>query len=308
MYINIIYCSNKCKYKSSQSITFLQTLFIILVLKMKLMYCILVVLLLAFNEAQQIDYVKRAEDALLLWNSHRAQTYKRIINVRDRVISGARIIYKVDLQDTVCLASKVVFPSYYDMVRSCPLMQGSRVQRCALYYDMGDIRTTKVNCESDEEEDSAPQIGMTGGTVKYDVSDQVVQDLIRKGVFEWDKRRNDGKYHLLKYAVEGSRSGILSSFKILLVDASCSVRTGLFDRYQDVYSRCSGRGSPRQCQLEFRYLDETQGANVICKSDMIDDVFNRYEDVYSHCTRRGSPRECVLEFRYLDERNSEVEC
>ncbi|KRZ12669.1 hypothetical protein T11_9105, partial [Trichinella zimbabwensis] len=239
-------------------------------LKMKLLYCMLVVLFLAFNEAQRTDHIKRAQDALLLWNSHRPELYKKIMSVKDRLIIGTRIIYYVDLQNTVCIATRVTFSSYYDMVRACPLREGSRVEHCAIYYEMGDIRTTKVSCESDrevemieKEEVFQPQMGMTGGTIKYDVSHQDVQDSVRQGVFEWDKKRNDGNYHLLKQVVEGSRSGILSSFKIFLVDTSCPVKAGVFDRYQDVYSRCSGRGSPRQCQLEFRYLDE-KNSEVYC--------------------------------------------
>ncbi|KRX42416.1 hypothetical protein T05_4822 [Trichinella murrelli] len=243
---------------------------IIVVQKMKLMYCMLVVLFLAFNEAQRIDYIKRAQDALFLWNWNRHDPYKKIITVRNRRIEGTRIIFGVDLQDTVCIASQITVYSYDEMVRVCPPRQGSRVRYCAIYYEMGDIRTTQVYCESDVElvlvaegGRSDPEIKGTGGTIEYNVSHQDFQDTVRRGVFEWDKKRKDGKYHLVKRVINGSRSGILSSFEIVLDDASCPVRTNVFDNYQDVYRRCAEQGHSRECVLEFKYLDE-KNSEVHC--------------------------------------------
>ncbi|KRZ00193.1 hypothetical protein T11_1039 [Trichinella zimbabwensis] len=240
---------------------------------MSFMHCILVVAFFAVGEAQMLGastqwgrddavMLPKAHEALFSWDSRQQSgVFHQLLRLESSSTMGITTTMQVVLQDTDCPVSSKQLSSYYDVLEECR-GQG-QAKKCTIQYKYLTPSTATVTCLEEVEEvieqTIVPQRSqMLGLTTKYTDSDSSIKEKVKEAIFESDRKKRKGTYHLLEKILEGSTMGITSSFEVLVKETACPVRVKAFASYEEIYTWCSGFGDSKVCTVEYKYLDPTR--------------------------------------------------
>ncbi|KRZ01260.1 hypothetical protein T11_6158 [Trichinella zimbabwensis] len=240
---------------------------------MTFMHCILVAFFFSVAEAQLLGastqwgrddavMLPKAQEALFASDSkQQSGVFHKLVRLEESSTMGTTTTMQVVLQDTDCQVSSEQFSSYSDVQEKC---EGQGQQKeCTIQYKYRMPSTATITCLEEVEEvieqTIVPQRSqMLGGTTRYTDSNSRIKEEVKRAIFESDRKKRKGTYHLLDKILEGSTMGISSTFQVLVKETACPVRVKAFASYEEIYTWCSGFGDSKVCTVEYKYFDPTK--------------------------------------------------